>query len=74
MFVCNQICTPDKTSRNSKLFYERNGKLNSCDRYEYLSQLNNRINFIIQVVVQQSGKLFLESLNYFLVCHYLEVF
>jgi len=26
------------------------------------------------VPVQQIGKLFLESLNYFLVCHYLEVF
>jgi len=58
MFVCNQICTPDKTSRNSKLFYERNGKLNSCDRYEYLSQLNNRINFIIQIQIQIQITLF----------------
>ena len=32
---------------DSKLFYERKGKFYSCDRYEMLSPLNNRINFII---------------------------
>ena len=32
------------------LFYERKGKFYSCDHYEYLSPLNNRINFIIVIV------------------------
>ena len=43
----NKVCPPNKTSRNSKLFYERKGKIYSCDRYENLSPLNIRINFII---------------------------
>ena len=38
----DKICTPNKTSRNSKLFYERKGKFYSCDRYENLSPLNNK--------------------------------
>jgi len=33
LFVFNQICTPDKTSRNYRRFYERKSKFNSCDRY-----------------------------------------
>ena len=44
--------TPNKTSRDSKLFYERKGKFYSCDHYENLSPLNNGINFIIVNFVQ----------------------
>jgi len=51
--VCDKICTPEKTSRNSKLFYERKGKFYSCDRYENLSPLNSRINFNIFNCLQQ---------------------
>jgi len=47
LMVFNKICTPNKTSRNFKLFYERKGKFYSCNRYENLSPLNNSINFII---------------------------
>ena len=47
LFVFNQICTPDKRSPKCKLFYERKSKFYSWDRYENLSPLNNRINFII---------------------------
>ena len=47
MLVSDKICTPNKTSRNSKLFYERKGKFYSCDHYENFSPLNNRINFNI---------------------------
>jgi len=45
--ICiNKICTPNKTSGNSKLFYEIKGNF-CCDRYENLSPLNNRIDFNI---------------------------
>jgi len=40
----------DKTSWNSKLFKER--IFYSCDRYENLSPLNNRINLIIVYCLQ----------------------
>jgi len=43
----DKVCTPNKTSRNSKLFYERKCKVYRCDHYETLSPLNNRINFTI---------------------------
>jgi len=39
--------TPNKTSRNSKLFYDRIGRFYSPNRYEHLNTLSNRINFII---------------------------
>ena len=38
----DKICTPNKTSQNSKLFKERKGKFYSCDRYKNLSPLNNK--------------------------------
>ena len=34
-------------SKQDFFFYERKGKFHSCDRYENLSPLNNRINFIV---------------------------
>jgi len=40
LLVFNKICPSNKTSRNSKLFYERIGKLYSRDRYENLNPLN----------------------------------
>jgi len=42
----------NKTSQNSKLFYERKGKLYSCDRFENLSALNTRTNYIISNCLQ----------------------
>ena len=42
LLVFNEICAQNKTSRSSKLFYER-----KCKFYSSLSQLNNRIDFII---------------------------
>ena len=35
--------------------YERKGKIYSCDRYEKLSPLNNRINFVIVNCLQLVG-------------------
>ena len=32
-YLIKKICPPNKTSWNSKLFYERKGKYFSCDRY-----------------------------------------
>jgi len=56
--VFNKICTPNKTARNSKLFYERKGKFYSFDRYENLSPLNNRINLVIVNCLQHSMSMY----------------
>ena len=48
-------------------FYERKGEFYSCDRYENLSPLNNRINFII-VNCLQHVILFMLGLNQHLPC------
>ena len=51
MLVFNEICFANKTSLNSKLFlYKRKGKIGSCDLYENLSPLNNRINLVLLIV------------------------